>query len=267
MHLHRDNLFRGLVEAPATRAKKMADDGENNGGGSLMYGHFCVFDVWAEIDSLWEGRFLERIAPGAFKKTIKDNRAGIRVQYDHGYDSFVGSAPLGPIEELKEDDTGAYYEVPLLDTDYNRDRILPMLQGRTIDGEQTGTSLLGASFRFRVVHDEWLDEPEPSDANPKALPERTIREVRLYEFGPVVFPAYAEATAKVRCLTDHYEALRLARMGTSARAIRQIAETAGIATVPADTTTPAAGIATSGATPGARREVLLPFLSRKDTAA
>jgi len=29
----------------------------------------------------------------------------------------------------------------------------------------------------------------------EALPERTIREAKLYEFGPVTFPTYAGATA------------------------------------------------------------------------
>lgn len=259
MHQQRDNLFRGLLEAPTVRAA-----GDGDAGGSLMYGHFAVFNIWTEIDSFFEGRFMERLAPGAFKKTIRENRGGVRVQYDHGYDSFIGSAPLGPIDELREDDVGAYYEVPLVDTDYNRDRVLPLLQGRRIDGE-AGDSLLGASFRFRVVRDEWDDEPDPSDDNPKAIPERTILEVRLYEFGPVVFPAYSQATAKVRSLTDHFESLRLARMGTSARAAQQIAETAGIATVPNET--PAAGIATSGATPGEREAFFRSLLIRKDTAA
>lgn len=268
IHMLRDNLFRGLLEPPTLRA--VADpepEPEADPGPSLMYGHFTVFDTWSEIDSFWEGTFLERIARGSFKKTIRDNRAGIRVQYDHGYDSFVGSAPLGPIEVLREEDEGPYYEVPLLDTDYNRDRVQPLLRGQLMNGDATGESLLGASFRFRVIRDEWNEEPDPSDDNPKSLPERTVREVALYEFGPVVFPAYPTATAKVRSLTDHYEALRLARLGTSARAIRQIAETAGLATVPADPKPPAAGIATSGMTPGQRREVLFPFLSRKDTAA
>lgn len=192
-------LYRGLTAAPELRA---ATDTEAS---SYMEGHFAVFDQWTEIHSWYEGDFLERLSPGSFTKTMKEGRSLMRVQYDHGFDVHVGDSPLGPIDDLREDDFGAYYGVPLYDTDYNRNRILPLLQGRTMDGQMHGSGL-GASFRFRVVKDEWDDEPERSEHNPDGLPERTIKEVRLFEFGPVVFPAYPDATAGVRsvCLTDHY---------------------------------------------------------------
>lgn len=195
----REPLFRAVSLAPELRA-----DGDG-AIGSLMHGHFAVFDTWTEIHSWFEGDFLERLAPGAFAKTIAERKDQVKVQFDHGYDFHVGDSPLGPIEELAEDGEGVYFEVPLLDTDYNRNRILPMLQGRTIDGRNLG-SVLGASFRFKVIKDEWNEEPGRSDHNPEGLPERSITEVRLYEFGPVVFPAYPEATAGVRSvsLTDHY---------------------------------------------------------------
>lgn len=204
----RDDLFRGRAKGLELRA--------DEGPAGLMFGHFAVFDTWTEINSWFEGDFLERLAPGAFKRTIKNNASQVRVQFDHGYDSHIGGAPLGPIEMLSEDDEGVYYEVPLLDTDYNRDRIVPMLEGRTLDGERHG-SLLGASFRFRVTRDEWDEEPDESDHNPRGLPERTIREVQLYEFGPVVFPAYEQATAGIRSLTDHF--LERRREARSSRAV------------------------------------------------
>lgn len=215
----KDDLFRGLNEIPETRD---GDTSTGDGNGTLLHGHFAVFETWTEIDSWYEGKFLERLVRGSFKKTMKEQRDGIRVQFDHGYDVFIGDSPLGPIDELVEDETGAYYEVPLLDTDYNRDRVLPMLQGRLMSGELRG-SLLGASFRFRVVLDEWNHDPGVADHNPDGLPERTIREVRLYEFGPVVFPAYPDATAKVRSLTDHFLQRRVARNGQAERAARHLA--------------------------------------------
>lgn len=191
-------LYRGLTRAPEVRA-------DDDGPSTFLDVNFAVFDVWTEIHSWYEGDFLERLSPGAFSKTIKENRDAMVIQFDHGYDMHVGDMPLAPIVDLREDDSGAWGGGPLLDTDYNRDRILPLLAGRTMDGETHG-SLLGASFRFRVIKDEWNDEPGRSDHNPDGLAERTIKEVRLYEFGPVVFPAYAEASAglRMRGLTDHY---------------------------------------------------------------
>ena len=35
------------------------------GDGVTMSGHFAVFDQWTEINSVFEGRFMERIARGA----------------------------------------------------------------------------------------------------------------------------------------------------------------------------------------------------------
>jgi HK97 family phage prohead protease len=213
----RENLYRGLQlgaelrhRAPVVSVTRSDDDAElggNNGTdglkGTVMAGYFAVFNTWTEICSWYEGDFLEMIQPGAFAKTISENLDAIKVQFDHGYDVEIGDALLGPIDLLEEDDIGAAYEVPLLDTDYNRDRVLPMLQGRLMNGDQRG-SLLGASFRFKVMRDEWVEDPGVSPHNPENMPERTIKEVQLFEFGPVVFPAYPEATAASRSLTDHF---------------------------------------------------------------
>lgn len=222
-----ENLFRGLPGGVELRnaSEDLAD--------TTMFGHFAVFNEWTEIASWYEGDFMERIAPGSFKATMKRDIASMRTQYDHGYDTFVGSSVLGPIDVLREDDEGAYYEVPLLDTDYNRERVLPMLQGRTMDGQMRG-SVLGASFRFRVVKDEWNNEPKASDLNPKALPERTILLTRTFEFGAVVFGAYDKATSAVgtggrmRSLSDRY--LDLARSRTGSRTAPDY--------IPAEHTTP-----------------------------
>jgi len=40
--------------------------------------------------------------------------------------------------------------------------------------------------------------------NPDAIPERTILQTQVFEFGPVTFPAYEGASAGVRSLTDWY---------------------------------------------------------------
>jgi HK97 family phage prohead protease len=190
----RENLFRGprpfeyRLEPCANRAAP-ATDGELAGDGHMV-GHFAVFNQWTEINSMWEGNFLERFVPGAFKKTIKDN-PGMRVLFQHGRDAQIGDKPLGPIEALAEDDYGTAYDVRLLDTSYNRD-LIPGLEA----------DLYGASFRFNVMREDWVNEPKASEYNPGGLPERTVREAAVAEFGPVTFPAYGGATAGLRSLTD-----------------------------------------------------------------
>lgn len=192
----RDNLVRARVGGVELRAD---GDGEPN----VLTGHFSTFNDWYEVDSFWEGRFMERQLPGAFADTIENDRSSMRVLFDHGFDPSIGGKPLGPIRDLREDKVGPYYEVPLLDTSYNRDFVSPALTGTLMNGEKVG-SQLGASFRFSVKEDQWVRKPKASKHNPEALPERSISRNVVYEFGPVVFPANAMASASARSLTDHW---------------------------------------------------------------
>lgn len=171
--------------------------------GPTLIGHFSQFNSWYPISSMWEGDFMERVAPGAFTDTIKNDIESMRVLYDHGRDPQLGNKPLGPIATLEEDSDGPYYEVPLLDTDYNREFVIPALEGRLISGEKTG-SQLGASFRFEVINEEWAQKPKASKMNPTGLPERTITQAKVFEFGPVTFPASAGASAGMRSLSDEF---------------------------------------------------------------
>jgi HK97 family phage prohead protease len=200
-------LQHPVLELPVVRAlgaglELRHADGDDTSLGTLVL-RFSRFNVWYEVDSLWEGLFLERTKPGAFKQTIREDRDQMRVLFNHGMDFSLGDKVLGPIDDLREDPDSPVGEVPLFDTSYNRD-LLPGLQA----------SVYGSSMRMRVLEEKWDDEPKPSDDNPKAIPERTILRVRVLEFGPVTFPANPDATAEmasaaVRSMTDQfYERLR-----------------------------------------------------------
>lgn len=182
-----NDLFRVRTEAVGIRR---AEDDPNDLG--TLHGHAIRFNQWTEIDSPWEGHFLERMAPGCAKKTIAESRAAIRCLFRHGYDPQIGDKVLGKFEELREDgDIGVYYEVPLYDTSFNRD-LAPGFR----DGQY------GASFRARVVKETIDKTPGQSDHNPQGIPERTITEIALRELGPCTFGAYPGATAAMRSSLD-----------------------------------------------------------------
>ena len=181
-----DNLLRALPVASAAQFRA-----DNNG--NTLFGHFAVFDTFTEIDSVHEGRFLERIAPGAFADTFAQRGDNIRVLYDHGKDPSIGNKPLGVPVALGEDERGAFYEVDLFDADYVN-QLRPALEA----------GQLGASFRFSVTAENWHQPTERTAHNPQMLEERTITGVSLWEFGPVTFPAYESATAGLRSRTDDF---------------------------------------------------------------
>ena len=172
----RDDLIRANLD-PARVAVE----------GRTMVGYPIVFDTWTEIHS-WEGDFKERIAPSALTKTLRESRNKIKVLFNHGMDPQIGDKPLGRPDVMRADAEGLYTEVPLSETSYNDD-LLALMRDGAVDGQ---------SFRFSVVKEEW-DRPK------KGLPERTITELRLFEFGPVTFPAYQATTVGIRSRRDFAE--------------------------------------------------------------
>lgn len=171
-----------------------------------MFVRFSPFDTKYEVNSFWEGRFIEHTAPGSFRKTIAESKRsdgtfGTKVLFNHGGDLNIGDKVLAVADRMGEVNVDGYHgpelEGDLLDTSYNRD-LLPGLK----------RSAYGSSFMFEVIRESWDNEPEASDDNPEGLPERTIQEVRLFEAGPVTWPASPTASAGMRskllgrCNTD-----------------------------------------------------------------
>lgn len=199
MDFPRDDLARSV---PFT-LERAADDGD----GLTLEGYGAVFDSPTRIDS-WEGTFDEVIARGAFAKTIKERTP--KVQFDHGHHPMIGSIPLGNIEAIREDSHGLYVRARLADN---------WLVQPVRDAIASG-AIDGMSFRFSVVK-ETVDESGDT-------PLRTVQEVKLYEVGPVVFPAYESTSVGVRAvaqqLTDPEFRAHLARalvLGTPDEAARE----------------------------------------------
>ena len=196
-----DSHLTRTAQFTVTRAE------DNNGDGLTLEGYGAVFNEPTRIDS-WEGKFDEVIAPGAFKRTIdRKGPKGIRLQFDHGGHPLLGSLPLGTISELREDDQGLFIRARL-SSNWLVEPFRDAIRDEAVDG---------MSFRFRVIKDEW-DETDPD------LPVRTLREVELFEVGPVVWPAYEQTSVGVRArqiaqeLMDPEQRIEVARallIGTS----------------------------------------------------
>lgn len=149
----------------------------DNGDGLTLSGYAAVFDAPTRIDS-WEGTFDEVITRGAFRKTISE-RTPI-MQWNHGQDPAIGQVPIAAITSLREDKRGLYVEARLHDNDL----VKPVR-----DAIASG-AVSGMSFRFQVIKDAWDESGK--------IPTRTLKEVRLYEVGPVAHPAYEATSVGVR---------------------------------------------------------------------
>lgn len=180
----REGLFRAIGDLEVRAG--------GDGPGTLV-GHLAVFNQWSEINSIHEGHFMERLDPQAFNRTIQNNGSRMKVTFNHGKDPSLGDKVLGIPTVLEPDDYGVRYEVPLFDTQYNRE-LAPGLKA----------GAYGSSFRFNVLSDDFNKKPGRSEHNPNGIPERTVKEVRMQEFGPVTFPAYEGASAGMRSLTDRF---------------------------------------------------------------
>lgn len=172
-------------------------DGEGDDG-LTFEGYGAVFNSPTRIDS-WEGTFDEQIAPGAFRKSLRERTP--KFQFDHGRHSLIGSVPIGTIVDIHEDDRGLYVSARL-----GKHILIDLIR----EAISTG-AIDGMSFRFSVVRDEWRDNAGKivkSDEElrrllygeePERLPLlRTLKEVKVAEVGPVVWPAYADTSATVR---------------------------------------------------------------------
>lgn len=190
----KEGLVRAFYEQPVGIRSSTA------GSPRILFGLMAVFDEWTEIDSAYEGHFMERVRPGAFTKTFSERADKMRVLFHHGLDPSIGLRVLGVPTVLEENEAGAYYEAELFDTP-TVNELAPGLEA----------GVYGSSFRFDVIREVFNRFPRKSAHNPAGIPERDLVEVACPEFGPTPFPAYENANAGMRSLTDDLVVARVSR--------------------------------------------------------
>ncbi len=168
----------GREERTATIAWPDADlEIRTDGDGMTFSGYAAVFNQWSQ-----DMGFREKIAPGAFAKTLGDKKPNIRMFLNHNTDQVLATTKAETLS-LSEDTKGLRVEAKLPDTSTGRDLAYLMKRG-DVDS---------MSFGFQTVRDEWTPD----------LSQRTLLEVRLFEVSPVTgWPAYTGTSAAVRTLAD-----------------------------------------------------------------
>ncbi len=140
-------------------------------GGFVFTGYAAVFYRYSQN----LGGFVEQVASGAFAKTIDE--ADIRGLFNHDANWILGRNQANTLR-LAEDKTGLHYEIDAPDTQTARDLAVSIERG----------DITGSSFGFNTLDDDW-------GFTEQDFPLRTLIEVRLFDVGPVTFPAYLDSEA------------------------------------------------------------------------
>jgi hypothetical protein len=121
---------------------------------------------------------VERIMPGAFDLTIAED--DIRGLFNHDPSMLLGRVAATTMR-LSTDNVGLRYEIDPGETQVGRDVTEHVRRG----------DLSGSSFSFQITDERWYEEGD--------LEVREILGVKLYDVGPVTFPAYESTSAGLRC--------------------------------------------------------------------
>lgn len=154
-------------------------------GTKAISGYAAVFNS----DSVDFGYFVERIRPGAFSKSLRDNPDVVAL-LSHDTGQPIGRTSAGNLK-LIEDERGLRFELSPIDTEDGR---------KAIEWVRSGV-VNQMSFGFMPEEDSW------STKNGKNL--RELISVRLYEVSLVTFPAYPDTEASMRSFKDIGESGRL----------------------------------------------------------
>jgi signal peptide peptidase SppA len=189
----KDNRFRAVADLELVQG---ADEAH-----ATLVGSFGPFNQWVEINSLIEGHFMERFAAGCFAKNFREGRDRMRCLFRHGRDPQLGDKVLGKIRDLVEGEESAHYEVALF---RGLEQEAPLLMEGLRAGEY------GSSHRFGVAKQQFVARPPRSAHNPDGLPECTVTEAFVRDFGPCTFPVYKGMEASIRSATDDWVRERFA---------------------------------------------------------
>ena len=165
------------LSEPVQLRHEESDDGESH---PKIAGYAAVF--YREEDEGTEYRigkhFVERIMPGAFDRALDEND-NVRGLFNHDANMILGNTESGTMS-LSTDERGLMY---VIDPPSTRADVVETVRRKDV---------IGSSFAFNILEETRIDDEE----NDRVIYE--IHNVRLFDVGPVVFPAYESATSEIR---------------------------------------------------------------------
>lgn len=166
----------------ASEVRALTEDGQ----GTKIVGNGAVFNSRSEN----LGGFREIIMPGAFDEVLNDD---VRATFNHDPNFILGRSSSGTLR-IATNEQGLGYEIDAPATQTIRDLVLsPMARG----------DIKESSFGFRVASDgdEWLQDDEG------LIVRKIYRMSKLFDIGPVVFPAYQAASSAKRSMEQFQQAI------------------------------------------------------------
>lgn len=168
----------------ATCPVKLEDRAEGQQPKIIGYGAVFYDGSAGSEYNLWEG-MVERIMPTAFDRAVKED--DVRGLFNHNPDHLLGRTASKTMV-LAVDAKGLRYEIDPADTAMAIDVVKSIRRG----------DLTGSSFAFIPVKTVWIEE--------ETRWIREIHEVRLFDCGPVTYPAYEATTTGLRAMGDPADA-------------------------------------------------------------
>ncbi len=144
------------------------EDGEKES--RKIVGYAAMFDKWSRNFGTW---FREKIQRGAFDDT---DMTDVVALFNHDPDRIL--ARVGKTLKLDVDELGLRFEFEAPNTTTGNDLLESINRG----------DVTGCSFAFTIKEDEWHDSETD-----EVEEDRIITKIgRLFDVGPVTFPAYPD---------------------------------------------------------------------------
>lgn len=183
-----ERRFLPQSERCGVRLEKRADAGEDSlpdivGMGAVYYNSD---DPGGTQYQLYDNVF-ERILPGAFDEAV--SRDDVRGLQNHDPRLLLGRTRAKTLS-LELTKTGLAYRIQTPNTTAGRDTVESLKRG-DIDG---------SSFAFAIERGgvEWTQEEREVDGAKLTLYFRNLKKLRLFDVGPVTYPAYSGTSSGTR---------------------------------------------------------------------